>query len=81
MVSGGNVAEIQKLYEFFHEGNMSPLTLRSASNEQIPIEPVDTPNGEEFIFTVPDDREPGICRLEPDLRNENMICLCKIVIY
>lgn len=81
MVSGGDVVEIQKLYAFFHEANMSPLTLRSASNKQIPIEMVITPNGEEFIFTVPDDMEPGAYRLELDLRNENSIVLCKIVIY
>lgn len=81
MVSGGNVVEIQKLYAFFHEANMSPLTLRSSSNKQIPIEMVITPNGEEFIFTVPDDMEPGVYQLELDLRNENYIGLCKIVIY
>jgi hypothetical protein len=60
---------------------MSPLMLRSASNQLIPIDLVDTPYGWEFIFTVPDDMEPGAYQLELDLRNENSMGLCKIVIY
>jgi hypothetical protein len=81
LASGFDVIDIKELYDFFHEGNMSPLMLRSASNQLIPIDLVDTPYGWEFIFTVPDDMEPGVYRLELDLRNENYIGLCKIVIY
>ena len=81
LASGFDVIDIKELYDFFHEGNMSPLMLRSASNQLIPIDLVDTPYGWEFIFTVPDDMEPGVYQLELDLRNENSIGLCKIVIY
>ena len=81
LASGFDVIDIKELYDFFHEGNMSPLMLRSASNQLIPIDLVDTPYGWKFIFTVPDDMEPGVYRLELDLRNENYIVLCKIVIY